>query len=66
MLTVYLGNKYIRAVEGNMSGNRLRIRQAYETVDNKGTIINGAIVDEAALSELISGLWKHISFLKRK
>ncbi len=66
MLTVYLGNKYIRAVEGNMSGNRLRIRQAYETVDNKGTIINGAIVDEAALSELISDLWEAYKLPKKE
>lgn len=57
MLTVYLGNKYIRAVEGNMSGNRLHIKRAYETVDNKGAIINGIIVDEAALGELIGGMW---------
>ena len=66
MLTVYLGNKYIRVVEGSMSGNRLHIKQAYETVDNKGTIINGTIVDEAALGELISGLWDAYKLPKKE
>ncbi len=58
MLTVYLGNKYIRAVEGEVSGGRLHVRRAYETIDQNGAILNGTIVDEEALFGLLKELWE--------
>lgn len=65
MLTVYLANKYIRVVEGTANAQGIHIKRAYYTVDNQGTILNGNIVDEDALFEMLKNLWETNNITKK-
>ena len=58
MLTVYLSNKYIRIVTGDHSSGKVNIRGMYYTIDTTGCLVNGSIVDEESLLELLREQWE--------
>lgn len=58
MLVVYISNKIVRVVDGDVSGGHVRIRGLYEAVDHAGCIINGMIMDAESFTELIQNLWE--------
>jgi hypothetical protein len=57
MLTVYLSNQQIRVLEGS-GGRRPAIRQAYTFDAPEGSLINGVVTDEEALSRALAEFWK--------
>lgn len=58
MLTVYLSNKYIRIVTGDHASGKVSIRGMYYTIDTTGCLVNGSIVDEESLLELLREQWE--------
>ena len=58
MLTVYLSNKYIRIVTGESSSGKVNIRGMYYTIDTTGCLVNGSIVDEEALLDILKEQWE--------
>ena len=58
MLTVYLSNKYIRIVTGDYASGKVSIRGMYYTIDTTGCLVNGSIVDEESLLELLREQWE--------
>lgn len=65
MLTVYLSNKYIRIVTGESSSGKVNIRGMYYTIDTTGCLVNGSIVDEEALLDILKEQWEMQNLPKR-
>ena len=57
MLVVYLSNRYIRVVDGEVSGSKVNVRAMYYSVDTRGCILNGTVMDVEGFTELIRDLW---------
>ena len=57
MLVVYLSNRYIRVVDGEVSGSKVNVRAMYYSVDTRGCILNGTVMDAEGFTELIRNLW---------
>lgn len=57
MLVVYLSNRYIRVVDGEVSGSKVNVRAMYYSVDTRGCILNGTVMDPEGFTELIRDLW---------
>ena len=58
MVVVYLSNRYIRVVDGEVSGGSIHAKSLYYTVDTRGCILNGTITDEDGFREMIRNLWE--------
>lgn len=58
MLTVYLSNKYIRIVTGDYTSGKVNVKGMYYTIDTTGCLVNGSIVDEESLLEILREQWE--------
>ena len=53
MLTIFLSNKNIKILEGSAARGQLCVDRCISLPDTEGTVINGAIANEAALESLL-------------
>ncbi len=58
MVVVYLSNRYIRVVDGDVSGGNIHAKSLYYSMDNRGCILNGTITDEEGFRDIIRNLWE--------
>lgn len=58
MLVVYLSNRYIKVVSGDVSSGRIVVKNLLFTVDTGGCILNGIVTDEDGFVQLIRNLWE--------
>ncbi|MCR5128570.1 MAG: pilus assembly protein PilM [Lachnospiraceae bacterium] len=59
-VSVFLSNSSIQVVLGEHSGKKVKIRAFYADEIPEGTLLNGTIINEAALQETIHSAWaKH-------
>lgn len=65
MLAVYLSNRYIRVAEGEAQTGKLKASSLYHTVDTRGCILNGTVVDPDGFLELIGNLWESNNLSKK-
>lgn len=65
MLVLYLSNRYIRAVEGKTSGNKITVKNVYTVEDTSGCILNGTVMDPDGLKNILSEMWKTCRFPKK-
>lgn len=63
--SVYLSNNNIRAVVGQSSGKRIRIRNVYSRQIQEGSLINGVITNESQLSEELAAFWSENQLPKK-
>lgn len=64
--SVYLSNNNIRAVVGQSSGKRIRIRNVYSRQIQEGSLINGVITNESQLSEELAAFWSENQLPKKR
>ncbi|MCI6858300.1 MAG: hypothetical protein MR867_03280 [Eubacterium sp.] len=66
MLILYLSNRYVKIVDGEMSGGRLVVKNFYEEEDWNGCILNGTITDEEMFIKLLEKIWAKYQIPSRK
>lgn len=60
MLILYLSNRYVRVIDGEVTGGRISVRNVYEEEDWSGCILNGTITDEDLFVSFLEKIWaKH-------
>ena len=64
--SVYLSNNNIRAVVGQSSGKKIRIRNVYSRQIQEGSLINGVITNESQLSEELATFWSENQLPKKR
>ncbi|MCF0134734.1 MAG: hypothetical protein HUJ72_12775 [Blautia sp.] len=65
MLVLYLSNKYIRAILGSKSGQKMKVKAIYTVEDTNNCILNGVVTDEDAFLNLMARFWQENNLPKR-
>ena len=65
MIVVYISNKIIRVVDGEIAAGQVRVRGMHHIADQGGCIVNGMIMDPEGFTELIRKLWETGSLPKK-
>lgn len=63
--SIYLSNSSLQVLCGSGNEKSVRIERLYDFAQEEGILVNGVIVDEEALGNLIQSLWEECHFPKK-